>query len=183
MMNNNAAIIFILLSVGLYYTFTGVQYQEVKELQAQASEYRNVLDNAEEIFNLRDALQTNYAAIPRAEIERLNKILPDTIDTMQLALDLDGVVSRYGVSLKSVRTTTEPSVTDPSLVVLPEYQNPYGKATVFFSFVSSYENFKKILADVEKGLRLMDIKIIAFQVNPNASLYEFQITADTYWLK
>ncbi len=183
MMTNNTAVIFILLSIGLYYTFTSVQYQEVKDLQAQASEYKNILENAQEIFNLRDALQTNYAAIPRTEIERLNKVLPDTIDTMQLALDLDGVVSRYGVSLKSVRTTTEPSVDDPSLIVLPEYQSPYGKATVFFSFVSTYDNFKKILSEVEKGLRLMDIKIIAFQVNPSASLYEFQITADTYWLK
>ena len=115
--------------------------------------------------------------------ERLNKVLPDNVDTMQLALDLDGVVSRYGVSLKSVRTTTDPSVSDPSLIVLPEYENPYGKATLFFSFVSSYENFKNVIREVEKNLRLMDIKIISFQANPEATLYEFQVTADIYWLK
>ena len=33
MMSNNTAIVFILLSVGLYYTFTSVQYAEVKELR------------------------------------------------------------------------------------------------------------------------------------------------------
>lgn len=183
MMSNNTSVVFILLSIGLYYTFTSVQYAEVRELGTQAGEYRDVLDNAEEIFNLRDALQTNYAAIPRAEIERLNKVLPDNIDTMQLALDLDGIVSRYGVSLKSVRTTIDPAVSDSSLIVLPEYANPYGKAALFFSFVSSYENFKNIIREVEKSLRLMDIKIISFQVNPDATLYEFQVTADIYWLK
>ncbi len=183
MMSNNTAIVFILLSIGLYYTFTSVQYQEVKDLRVEAAEYKNVLDNAEQILNLRDALQSNYASIPRAEIERLHKALPDNVDTTQLALDLDGITSRYGVSLKNVLITSPQDYIDPSLIVLPENQPPYGKSSVTFAFVSSYENFRNIIVDVEKGLRLLDIREISFTANTDVTLYEFRITADIYWLK
>lgn len=183
MMSNNTAIVFILLSFGLYYTFTSVQYQEVKDLRAEAAEYKNVLDNATQIFDLRDALQSNYASIPRDEIERLHKALPDNVDTTQLALDLDGITSRYGVSLKSVLITSPQEYIDPSLIILPENQPPYGKSSVTFAFVSSYENFRNIIVDVERGLRLMDIREITFNANTDATLYEFRITADIYWLK
>lgn len=181
-MKDNVAIILILLAVGLFYTFTNSEFQDVKELQALANEYEDVLDNASEIIELRDSLLTTYATVPKSEIERLNKVLPDNVDTVKMALDLDGMASKYGISIKSIKTSTDPTVVDPSLMVLPEYAKPYEKALVSFSFVSTYENFKNMLIDIEKSLRIMDVKSVSFQAK-ESNLYEYQISVDTYWLK
>ncbi len=180
-MKNNTAIILLLLSFGLFYTFTNAQYQDVKGLYALANQYQNVLQNASLIVGLRDRLLVTYETLPRADIDRVNKVLPDNIDTVRLALDLDGMASRYGVSIKNVQTTTGAGA-DANLIVLPEHAGVYERATVSFSFVSTYENFMRLLADLEKSLRVMDIKSIAFEAG-ESGLYDYRISVETYWLK
>ena len=169
------------MSVGLFYTFTNIQYQEVKKLQTLANEYQNVLRNASAIVELRDRLLVTYNTLPKGEIERLNKVLPDHIDTVRLALDLDSIASRYGISIKSVQTSTGANA-GSDLIVLPENPVPYEKATLSFSFISNYDNFMSLLGDLEKSLRLMDIKSISFQTS-ESGLYAYEIAVETYWLK
>jgi Tfp pilus assembly protein PilO len=180
-MKNNTAIILLLLSVGLFYTFTNGQYQDVKKLHALSSEYKGILRNIAAIVELRDRLQVTYATLPVAEIERVSKVLPDNIDTVRLALDLDSMASRYGISIDSIKVEVG-AAGGTDLVVLPEYAEVYDKATVSFSFVSNYGNFMRLLADVEKSLRIMDIKSVSFESN-ESGLYEYEISVETYWLK
>lgn len=180
-MKNNTAIILILLSIGLLYTFTNGQYQDVKKLNIIFDEYKEVLQNVSAISALRDELLVTYGTFSRLEIERLNEVLPDNINTVDLALEIDGMASRYGISIKSVRTAIGADK-NAGLIVLPEYAGPYDKATVSFSFVSNYENFTRLLVDIEKNLRIMDIKSISFQTN-ESGFYDYQISAETYWLK
>lgn len=181
MTKSTTAVILLLLSIGLFYAFTNGQYREVRELRAVAAEYQNVLQNASAIVALRDRLLVSYEALPKAEVDRIDKVLPDDIGTVRLALDLDDMASRYGISIKNIKATTEASE-DAGLVVLPAYASIYGKATVSFSFISSYENFKRLLADLEKNLRIMDIKSVSFQAG-EANLSDYQISVETYWLK
>ncbi|MDO8729302.1 MAG: type 4a pilus biogenesis protein PilO [bacterium] len=180
-MKNNTAIILLLLSVGLFYAFTNGQYQEVKKLYALTNEYKNVLKNVSDIVELRDRLRITYETFPKAELERINKVLPDHIDTVQLALDLDSMASRYGISIKSIKTE-KGAATDADFVVLPENASVYEKATVSLSFISNYENFKRLLADIEKSLRIMNIKSVSFKTS-ETGLYDYEISAETYWLK
>ena len=44
-MKNNTTIILLLLAVGIFYLFARPQYQDVKDLNAVASQYRSVLAN------------------------------------------------------------------------------------------------------------------------------------------
>ena len=179
-MKNNVAIVLLLLSVGLFYTFTNAQYQDVKKLNTLANEYQNVLQNASLIIELRDSLLVTQKTFPETEIERINKVLPDNIDTVRLALDLDSMASRYGISIKSVQVTTGVNE-NAYIIVLPEYAGAYEKAEVSFSLVSNYENFMRLLADVEKSLRIMDVKSISFSTS-ESGLYDYQISVETYWL-
>jgi hypothetical protein len=83
-------------------------------------------------------------------------VLPDNIDIVQLALDLDGVASRHGISIKSVKAEVGASQSSET-IVLPENAGVYEQATISLSFVSSYEDFASFLADIEKSLRVMDV--------------------------
>jgi hypothetical protein len=180
-MKNPTNLILIVLSLGLFYTFTSPQYQDMKALQTSANEYRDVIANVSHIAETRDALLVNYEQMPRAELGRLSKILPDNVDTVRLALDLDTIAARYGISIKDVRIETK---TDPNaaLAVLPDHALPYEKVPVTFTFISNYPNFMKMLGDLEKSLRIMDVKSASFKVS-ETGLYEHKLTVDTYWLK
>jgi Tfp pilus assembly protein PilO len=180
-MKNNAAIILLLLSIGLFYTFTNGQYQDVKTLYALASEYRSALQNVSTITELRDRLLVTYETFPKEDIKRINEVLPDNIDTVQLALDLDSMASRYGISIKSIQTAVGVAE-NTGLVVLPDSTKVYETATVSFNFVSNYKDFMRLLADIEKSLRIMNIKSISFQAS-DSGLYEYKISVETYWLK
>lgn len=180
-MKNTTGIILLILSAALFYTFTSPQYEKVKALSVTAGEYRTVLNNISDIAEQRDELLDSYELIPRTEIERLGKVLPGNVDTVQLALDLDTIAARYGISIKNVRID-DTSINNASLPVLPEYGKPYEKTTVSFSFISNYANFRKFLADLEKSLRLMNVKEVSFQA-ADSGLYEHQLSIETYWLK
>lgn len=180
-MRNNYSIVLVLLAVGLFYTFTNSQFQEVKELNSLANEYQDVLTNISKILELRDTLLVTYTAIPEAEINRMNKVLPNNIDVVRLALDLDSMASHYGISLKNIQSRLGAG-RDANLIVLPEYEKAYQSATISFSFVSNYTNFKYLLADIEKNLRIMDVRSISFQ-STDTGFNEYQISAETYWLK
>ncbi|MDZ4205881.1 MAG: type 4a pilus biogenesis protein PilO [Patescibacteria group bacterium] len=180
-MKNSTAIILLLLSIGLFYTFTNGQYQDVKKLRALSSEYRKVLQDVSDITEIRDRLLVTYETFPRAEIDRINKVLPDNINIVQLALDLDGMASRHGISIESIQAEVDAD-NNVGLIVLPENAEVYEKATVSLSFVSNYENFTRLLAEIEKSLRIMDIKLISFQTS-ESGFYQYKISVKTYWLK
>ncbi|MEX2013639.1 MAG: hypothetical protein WD897_01870 [Parcubacteria group bacterium] len=180
-MNNKTAIILLLLSVGLFYTFTNGQYQDVKKLSILSGEYRNVLQNISAIIELRDRLLVTYETFTGAEVERINEVLPDNIDTVRLALDLDGMASRHGISIESIQTAVG-SGEGANLITPSASGRVYEKATVSLGFVSNYQNFMRLLADIERSLRIMNIKSISFQTS-ESGLYDYTISVETYWLK
>lgn len=180
-MKNSTAIILILIAIGLYYTFTSPQYSEMKLVRAQANQYKEVLGGAEAIEESARRLEVLYAGVPRSEIERLGKVLPNNIDSVRLALDLDGLAGKYGISLKSVSVEKRQQENIGSFE-FTDTSIPYEKALVSFSFVSSYSNFTNFLRDIERNVRIMNIREISFLSN-DTNLYEYKMTVETYWLK
>jgi hypothetical protein len=179
-MKNPSSLILLILAVALFYVFTSPEYQKVKALQASATEYSDVIDNVSKIADSRDALLVDYDAIPLAERDRLSKVLPDNVDTVRLALDLDTIARRYNIALKNVQV--ERADSNSSLAVLPDSTVPYQKVVVTFGFNASYENFARFLGDLEKSLRIMDVKSVSFRVNDNG-FYEHEMKVETYWLQ
>lgn len=180
-MKNNTAIVLILLSVGLFYAFTSVQYKEVKALNTVAGEYKNVLGSISSIMELRDNLLVTYNSLPKEDVARLDKVVPDNVDAVRLALDLDGIAARYNISIKNIQVVLGSNSSAQS-IVLSEYADSYERAKISFSFIANYENFQRFLGDIEKSLRVMDIKAVSFTAS-DSGLYDFQVSVDTYWLK
>ncbi len=181
-MKNITAIFLIVLSIGLFFTFTKPYYEGLKTVAATAASYQDALDNIDDIIAARDRLLVNYNSIPKAELDRLATALPENIDTVKLAHELDSIGARYGISIKSLGIDTA-SQGQASNVVLPEgSKQPYEKAIVSVSFISNYKSFRSFLADLEKSLRIMDVKSLRFQAGENG-LYEHKILIETYWVK
>lgn len=186
-MKNSTAVILILIAIGLFYTFVDPEYQKIKALQAEAGEYSRVLDDVDRLVELRDGLLVEYENIPRAELDRLEKVLPDNIDTVRLALDLDTIAAKYGISIKNIQVLATPEEANEIITEeesVGEVLKPRAeKVTVAFGFVANYNNFKSFLEDIEESLRITDTRSVTFTSTGEGSLYDYQVTVQTYWLK
>lgn len=171
----------LLLSVGLIYAVFMPRYEKVQGLMNQEKQYKEILDNVSALSDIRDDLEVKYENLPQAEVARLEKILPSNVDTVNLAMNFDSIAARYGISIKSIRTVESKTDTGTSIVQSSD-KKPYQRVTVSFSFISTYPNFRKFMADIEKSLRLIDVKSVAFQTT-ESGIYEFQVSVETYWLK
>ena len=180
-MSKTASLILIALSLGIYFTFTMPQKSSLKDLSAKAAEYRNVLENVSRIMETRDNLLTILETIPKADKDRLAKVLPSTADAVGFSRDLDAIASQYGITVRSV--ALESGIDSESrLIVLPEARKPYDKTIFSISFISNYPNFIKFLSDLERNLRVMDVKSVAFKTS-ETGLYEHQVAIETYNLR
>lgn len=177
-MKNATPIFLILLSIGIFYTFTSTEYDEVKSLRALSGEYKDLLDNAEEILSMRGQLLSSYQAIPLESRQALTNSLPDNVEVVRTTLNLDSLAALYGVTLKSVQSVPGGNT---GLINLPS-SSPIDKTSVSISFDARYPGFMSFLRDLERSLRIMDTRSLTFQVN-ESGVYEYRLTFDTYWLK
>lgn len=180
-MKNSTAIILILISVGLFYTFTSSEYAKVQVLESEQEKYKEVLSGADAISEAGENLESSYEKVPKEEVARLAKILPDNVDTVKLALDLDGLAGKYGISVKKIRVEKSQSEIADAIEAVNSAL-PYEKILISFSFISDYADFTGFLNDIERNARIMNIKEISFQPS-ESGLYEHNMTVETFWLK
>lgn len=180
-MKNTTAFILILISIGLFYVFIMPQYNEGLALRDNQTKYQNILENVSALETKRDELLVKYQNIPKQRIDELFKVLPDNVDTVSLAINLDSIASHYGISIKSIQTIKD-NQNNSSTIVVGAPTPTYGSVTFTFSFITTYSNFRKFMSDIEKSLRITDVQSITFQSTSNG-LYEYQVSIKTYWLK
>jgi len=180
-MKDTGAFIMLLISAGLFYTFIMPEYAKVKALQAEASTYSDTLKNVEDLSNERDELSLKYKAMPKDQVDNLKKILPDNVNIVELTLNIDAIASKYGISIKDIRTADDSTNQNAATVTTPQ-TGPYQKVTVSFSFIASYDSYRKFQHDLEESMRLIEVKNVSFASAEN-NLMQFQMQIETYWLK
>ncbi len=178
-MKNSTAFILLILSVALFYSFVMPYYDKVNVLRDQSTKYKEILGNIVDLAQKRDDLEVKYANIPPEEVIRLEKVLPDNVDTVNLAMNLDSIAAKYGISINSIRAVEAND--QAGFEIVQSTAGPYAPVSISFSFVASYQDFRNFIEDIEQSLRIIDIKNITFDTT-ETGLYEFSISADTYWL-
>ncbi len=130
-------------------------------------------------------------------IAKLQKLLPDNVDNIRLILEIEGVASPYGMTLKNVKydtTPTDTTISNNPTTVAKNSNSDYSTWNLEFSTTGTYSNFLNFIQDLEKNLRIVDISSIDFSsntggavgpnLNPNSlSTYTYTFKVKTYYLK
>jgi hypothetical protein len=180
-MKNSTAIILILISIGLFYTFIMPEYGKVQARQAEAAGYNDILGRVSDLSEKRDELLLKYNTIPKVQLENLTKILPDNVNVVELALNLDTIASKYGISIKNVKTVDDKADTSATAVKTVTASG-LQKVRITFNFTTTYANYRKFLADLEQSLRIIEVRNVSFTTADNGT-NDFQMQIETYWLK
>ncbi len=174
------------VGVGGFFLITQPIYGEIKLLQEEADAYGQALDNSASLQKERDRLTTKYNSFAAEDILKLEKMLPNTVDNIQLILEIQEEASKRGIIVKNVEFEPEQFAEQTAEdVVLPEGDTAgnstsrdratttrrsatlednkdYEAFELEFSVEGSYDDFVSFMKLMERSLRLVDINSISF---------------------
>jgi len=184
-MSNIISIIVSIVSIAAFVLVVQPQYGEIKEMQTKDAELQTVLDNARRLQSLRDSLLEKRKSISESDIRRLEKLIPESADNVKLILEFQQVANRSNLSIQAASATKSEDGEDQEADQQFDVEtNDYGVITLDFTLEGEYSNFVSFLEEIEKNLRITDVRTLS--IVPNAeepSAYTYTMSIDTYWLK
>lgn len=193
-MRNILSIIIILGSIAAFVLVVQPQYKEIKNLQSKTVELEGVLVNARKLQSIRDDLLDKRDSLVKSDLARLEKMVPESVDNVKLILELQGIADQYNLEIQTAsadkegqgdnaeggaQAATEESTTGSFVDV---DSRDYGIISLNFNLTGGYNDFFAFLRDLERNLRITDIKSVSFSSSDNGE-YSFDLSLDTYWLK
>ena len=189
------SILFIGASVLVFVLYVQPTYDDIQRNRATVAQFDSALERTREIQTLKESLLNRYNVFVGENLDRLQKMLPDHVDNVRLVLDLDGIASRYGLRLQNVTVQQQSPAENNGAVILNSgniQNNPYQSLTLQFRVVATYDDFLRLLGDLESSLRIVDL--VSLSVQPFSAsgaiteeetepLYTFGVALRTYWLK
>lgn len=168
--------IFLAAAGAIFVVYIEPTYADIEELRSTDALYDDALSKAAELRQVRDNIMSQYQDIPSEDIERVEKMVPDTVDNVRLARDIDNIARAYGMTVSDLSV----SVNEPSGTGVQQ-TGTYRTVTLQFSVSGTYQELQAFLRDMENSLRLLDVTSISFSAG-EGSVYDYRITLNTYWL-
>lgn len=164
-------------AIGGYVLITKPIYAQIMDLSVEAEAYNQALLNSQNLQKERDRLTTKFNSFSVEDLERLDKMLPRTVDNIKLILEIQEQAANQGIVVKNVQFEPKQfedeekdenaSSTAPAKTTVVRSQNtgPVEDFETFelqFSVEGSYGDFIAFMQLMERSLRLIDTKSIKF---------------------
>lgn len=192
-MSNIISTCLLIASVGVFFGYINPTYgaqtgktelkeKSIRELRDESVQYSDALEKTREIEKVRTGLLEKYNGIPIEERERIEKLLPDHIDSVRLIIDVNNIASQYGMTLKNIGLTgseTTKPVEGTSGAIGPKTER-IKSVELKFNVSGAYDDFRSFIKDLERSLRLVDVISVSFIANDTSSAYS--VALSTYHL-
>lgn len=180
MMRTTTSILSIFIAVLLFMFFTHPEYQAAVAIKNEVAEYakaRETYDDFERQLAQKETQKANRSAY---EVERLDRLVPESIDETQYLVDLEALAERHNLLFGNT------SVEDNDFAVTGENTNSTRDSAnelitvdISFEVVGTYEQFKSFLADLEKSITLFEVTQLSFSV-VDGPFQQFSLTIRTF---
>jgi len=193
--------------------FLRPEYSVIQSLRDEKQKYEEALNNANQVRILRQNLLATYDSFSPENLRRLQIMLPDRADGVQLARDMTNLALVFGITIDSFSfhetaagalATEAVSAETSAPSALPSAPSlSTGTLELVISFKASYPDFMRFTRELEKSLELSDVVAISIGGNAKADTkvdtqsvdtkpaasnseenrYQFSVTVHTYFLK
>ncbi len=157
----------------------------VKALTLKKVEYQNALRGSTDLTKTRDDKLIGFNTIAQADIDKLNKIIPDSFNAVVFANTINTLASQYGLTVRDFKVN-QPKTEARDIIVVKK-KDSYRTINVSFRINGQYDQFIKFLNNVESDLHLVDVSRLS--VRPTGgqkiaeSSYEYLLEVQTYSLR
>lgn len=149
----------IVLGIVAIFMYIYPAYQDARDIQSEIDEYETALSQVGEIQQLRDNLLRQYNQLPQTSTYVMNRVLPDSLDTVRVLVELNQMALPHNLSVQGITFTNRSDSAESREQNAEEAapRKPYESAQLNFSVSGSYENVLSFVRDVEQSTRLIDI--------------------------
>ncbi len=180
-MSNTSIIAYLILTLSIGYAFIYPATGNLSVLMKEKQKYNDSLETVSNIKNKKSELLTKFNNISVADKKNINIILPNSLNFVKLISQIDAVAANYNISIDKVTSKKTAPASGKSI---GEKQPPktYDSAIIGFSFIAPYNKFSNFMDDLEKSLRILDIRSVKLKTQENGN-YSYNVEFETYWLK
>lgn len=156
----------------------------IRALETRRIELEAAITQAKELGKRINVLNGQYNAISAEQKDKLDQLLPDHVNNIQLIIDVNGIAKRNGMGIKNIKVTTSEDKDQNSQASrsLASKNKALGTMLLSFSVTGPYSAYKNFLADLASSLRIIDISSTSFNTD-DKGIYNYNIELRTYWLK
>lgn len=181
------SLLLIAASITVFVVLIRPKYQALQIAKQAVIASSGSLDTAATLAKSREALIATYNSIPKADLDNLKTLLPDSVNNIRLIIQINSLATKNGLSLLR-NVDYQAAIQDPTTQDNPDIvKRPYGEFSISFQTSGQYKNFLAFLSDLEQNLRLVDVTKVEFsatdQTQALAGSTTFKVTLKTYWLK
>jgi hypothetical protein len=172
----------LIIAGGLIFGYIRPAYAgPISSSNAKIKSYTSALAAAKQFKDRESTLAAERAAIPQDGLARLDAFLPDSVNNVQLILDLNALASRSSITLSDFNIdTTAPAAASNGAIALNS-SNPVDSYQLTVTATGSYTAFRTFLQGIELGLRQMDVTNINVKTAATGP-YTYQLTIRIYSL-
>ena len=171
-------LILLLLSAGLFFSYSDPTYKDIKKIKKTKIKYDEALGKSKELRIARDNLVNKYNSFSENDLTRIRKMLPDNVDNVRLIMDINSIAAKYGAFIRNVKVNTSEDEEKMKII----NKKKYDSVVLEFSISATYEDFLKFIFDLKNSLRLVDIIKLDFSSISDTENYKYNFTIKTYRL-
>ncbi|MCK5059626.1 MAG: hypothetical protein KAR00_00555 [Candidatus Pacebacteria bacterium] len=182
-MNRTAPIFLIILAVAIFYVYIDPAYADIRQLQVEEKAYAEAIESVRAVEQKRNELILKYNSFSSVDLDRLDEMIPSTIDNMRLVAEINGIAQQYDIEIRRVRVAEYREGNIPREGTVTEgIPDVHKMLTMSFTFDAPYDSFIKFMNDLEQSLRILDFSSISFRVESDTQEATYNVTLRTYWL-
>ena len=188
----------LILSVIFAFLYVKPEWDLVQEHRGNIVTLDETLQKSSTIEQLINETGQSLKNVPEENLSRFATFLPQTIDDIRLANNIQHLGYTDNVVLENIKVTKEGGVSETTTTTGRGAQDvlssnkKYNTTKVSFSLTAPYGVFLVFLNDLETSLGLIDVTSLSFALEPNTTggiittgppLYRYTIEAVTYSLQ
>ena len=177
----------IIVSLVLFIFVAKPQFNEAQTINADYTEYQDTIQKYEEFNAEINALKSKKNDIRISDRERIDAIIPSSIDNPRMLVDLEAMAKKHSLLFGNIKTdkgTENVNAQTSNKSTTPEAQNNENRLItndISFDVIGTYDQFKNFLSEIESSMTLMEVKTISFTATEGA-FQQYSVTVQTYAL-
>lgn len=173
----------IIIGLMLFLLFARPMFAEIDTIKNETAQFERAVEQAKTLNTRLEALMNQKNSFSDIERNKLDAVIPHEINEVKLLADLKELSRSHNMLLGNITVAEGDSPVSATLdVSVPAISySTLTSSEISFSLIGTYDQFKSMLADIERSLVLMEITKISFVAN-EGTLMQFDLSARTYAL-
>jgi Tfp pilus assembly protein PilO len=181
-MSTTNSLALIIISAGVFFLFGRPALSDMNILREEQKNFEKAIEEISLLEQKKDELAAKLAAISEEDRGRIDSFLPSEEGIIRFVADIDALASKYGISISTVNIG-ESSANTASSIAEAQTPSDYNSKTISMNFSANYGALIRFLSDLEKSLRIIDIKSVKLSGNEESSgVYQYELRGSVYWL-